>query len=655
MFFLHPAARVSPIPLLASIAVLILASTKELKPQEIPEIVPPLSRLYGSDELDFGGLFMSGAVSPDGRWLVYSRGEMEEERMNLWIVPLDGSRGAERFTTGAHWDANPIWFPSGDKILFRSSRFDPGGDFQYLSTIEVDSVTGKPKSVPRQVTLEPVPFNIAYQISPDGQEIVYLARPGDEVPHNFEMKVIPSNGGNARTVWQQTEALHFPVWPGDGHIYFLSDIAPPDDDAIRKGVEIRRVRTEGGVAETVSAWPNRGQLSPDAKHFLYRVSPRASEQAIYEIASTDGRRLASFVLPENMTLATCFTTGGVGCLATTEDVAAPLTVIPVQGGPARQLTETRGYEWPVGWSPDSREVLFQSEIDGTEALWAMPLSGAPTREIYRQPPEEWIYGPSVLNERYFFYGVETGQSGEVVLRLLDIQTGSEKEITRTPWTEYTRYNSSRDGGRFLFADHPKGKFEFRALLPNGESQLLRAFPDSTFPPILGVQGDRIAYWVKADGQSTLYLARAGEEEAKPVLTFPGDVGQRGSNQPVWSPDGRHLAIGYWRFETNQLDALVVEIDSSDNIVGDPLVIEDLPESWWGLSWLPSNDAFLVVSGNVWLVSLDPGVPLVKLTDEQSGPTWTYALSPDGRYVAVAPEVRRGGSIWRLDLGEAFRR
>jgi len=519
----------------------------------------------------------------------------------------------------------------------------------------VDSVTGKPKSVPRQVTLEPVPFNIAYQISPDGQEIVYLARPGDEVPQNFEMKVIPSNGGNARTVWQQAEGLHLPVWPGDGHIYFLSDIAPPDDDAIRQGVEIRRVRTEGGVAETVSAWPNRGQLSPDAKHFLYRVSPRASEQAIYEIASTDGRRLASFVLPENMTLATCFTTGGVGCLATTEDVAAPLTVIPVQGGPARQLTETRGYEWPVGWSPDSREVLFQSEIDGTEALWAMPLSGAPTREIYRQPPEEWIYGPSVLNERYFFYGVETGQSGEVVLRLLDIQTGSEKEITRTPWTEYTRYNSSRDGGRFLFADHPKGKFEFRALLPNGESQLLRAFPDSTFPPILGVQGDRIAYWVKADGQSTLYLARAGEEEAKPVLTFPGDVGQRGSNQPVWSPDGRHLAIGYWRFETNQLDALVVEIDSSDNIVGDPLVIEDLPESWWGLSWLPSNDAFLVVSGNVWLVSLDPGVPLVKLTDEQSGPTWTYALSPDGRYVAVAPEVRRGGSIWRLDLGEAFRR
>ena len=201
MFRLQPAARVSPIPLLASIAVLILASTKELKPQDIPEIVPPLSRLYGSDDLDFSGLFVSGAASPDGRWLVYSRGEMEEERMNLWIVPLDGSRGAERFTTGAHWDANPIWFPSGDKILFRSSRFDPGGNFQYLSTIDIDPAAGRPTSVPRQVTLEPVLFTDAYQLSPDGQQIAYVPRPTDPTGASFALKVVPSNGGSARTVW----------------------------------------------------------------------------------------------------------------------------------------------------------------------------------------------------------------------------------------------------------------------------------------------------------------------------------------------------------------------------------------------------------------------------------------------------------------------
>jgi dipeptidyl aminopeptidase/acylaminoacyl peptidase len=665
MFRPQMAARSSLLLIPITASFLVLTATKELSPQDIPEIEPPLSRLYGSDDLDFGSLYVRGAVSPDGKWLVYSRGEPDEGRMNLWIVPLDGSREATRITTGPYWDADPVWFPSGDRILFESTRFDPEGNFQYLSTLDLHPSTGAPTSVPRQVSLEPSTSSWGYQVSPDGQQIAYIPHRGDAEGFEEELKVIPWNGGNARTVWRQREGIHTPAWPGDGYIYFLSDLAPPEDVAIRTGIEIRRVPANGGTAETVSTWTVGGQLSPDAKHILYRTSPRESEEAIYEIAATDGRRLASFVLPENMTLATCFRAGELGCLATTQDVAAPLTVIPVQGGAARQLTEAQGYSWPTGWTRDSREVLYEFEVDGTQALWAMPLTGGPTREVYRKPPEDWIYGPSILDERYVLYGVETGRSDEVALRLLDIQTESVKEITRTPWTPYntlyyttlysntlhynTLHGSSREGGRFLYADHPEGSFEFRALLPSGESQLLRAFPDSTFPPIPGVQGERIAYWVNSNGESTLHLARAGREEAKPVLTLPGEIGGR-RRGPVWSPDGRYLAIGYWRPETNHLDALVVEIDPSDNVVGDPLVLEDLPEWWWGLSWLPSSDAFLVNDrGDVWLVSLDPEVPLVKLTEEQSWPTWTFALSPDGRYVAVAPEVRRGGAIWRLDL------
>ncbi|MBT8397528.1 MAG: hypothetical protein HKO65_09770 [Gemmatimonadetes bacterium] len=657
MMHLDRVTGFSPLPLLLTAVVLVLSPAKELQAQDIPVVEPPLSRLYGADDLDFSGLFVSGAVSPDGHWLVYSRGEMEEERMNLWIVPLDGSREAERITTGQHWDADPVWFPSGDRIAFRSSRFDPGGDFQYLSTLQLDPATGRPTSVPRQASLEIVTFSLGYQVSPDGQQIVYVKRPKDG--DQRELKVIPWNGGNARTIWHHARGVRAPVWPGDGYIYFLSPFAPGNDEVVERGTEIWRVSPEGGEAERVSRWPgiDGGRLSPDARHFLYRVSPRASEEAIYELATTDGRRLASFVLPENMTLSSCFTVGVAGCLATTEDLAAPLKVIPLQGGPTRQITETRGHDWPAGWTADGQEVLFESELNGTKALWAAPLSGGPTREIYRMPPEEWIYGPSLLGERYILYGMEAEPGQSVSLQLLDIQTGSEKEITRTPWTDYTRYNSSREGGRFLYADHPEGLFEFRALLPSGESQLLRAFPDSTFPPILGVQGDRIAYWVgsASEEESTLNLAGPGREESQPVLTFPGAVGQRGSNPPVWSPNGRYLATGYWRLETNQLDALVVEIDASDGVVGTPIVIEDLPESWWSLEWLPSSDGFLVVSGDVWLASLDSEVPLVKLTDDEPGPIWTYALSPDGRYVAVAPEVRRGGSIWRLDLSEVLGR
>lgn len=634
----------------------VAAPAREAGSQQVPVVEPPLSRLYGSDSLDFGGASRGGAVSPDGRWLVYNRAEMSAERMNLWIVPLDGTREAVRLTTGAYWDADPIWFPSGDRILFRSTRFDPGGNFQYLATLDVDPAAGRPTSVPRQITLEPVLFTRSYRTSPDGREIAYVARPTDASTESFKLKVVPSNGGSARMVWQQPEGMQDPAWKDDGNLYFLSGLVPAGAEA-SQGLAIRRVPAAGGEPETLSTWPgiSRGQISADAEHFVYSTSPQRATQAVFEIASVDGRRLASFVLPEDMVLASCFTVGGIGCLATTENVASPIKVIPVRGGPVRQLTETRGMEQPLGWTPDGREIVFQSEIDGTKVIMASSVAGGIARQLYRLPPEDWVYGPSLLDGRYVLYGARAGADSTVVLTLLDLQTGSGRGITRTPWTAYEAFNASQEGDRFLYAERREGRFEFRSMSPGGESHLLRAFPDSVFPPILGVRGDRIAYWVESDGTSTLYLASPGTMDAKKVLTFPGSVGQRGSSSPHWSPDGRYLVTGYHRTETNTADALVVELDASGKAVGDPRVLGGLPAiGWWNLTWLPTSDAFVVASMDVWLVPLDPGATPVKLTEEGSLITGGFALSPDGQYVAAAPEVRRGGSIWRIDLGAALR-
>jgi Tol biopolymer transport system component len=632
--------------------------------QEVPEIEPPLSRLYGSDELDFGGLFVSGAISPDGRWLVYSRARVEDateeadpmlgaDGMNLWIVPLDGSREPIRLTTGAYWDAGPFWFPSGDRILFRSTRADPGGRFQYLMTLDIDPSTGRAMSVPRQITLEPTLFNPSYQVSPDGRQVVYVARPAEEGRDDFMLKVLPAIGGQARTVWGQREAMDRPVWGDDGFLYFLSALAVGQDVAVSPGYAIRRVPAAGGEVETVSTWPDvsAGVLSADGRTFLWRTTPRRSETAVYEVASVHGRGMARFTLPQNMTLSGCFTRDAYECLATTENATAPLKVIPVNGGPTRQLSEGGGHNWPLGWTPDGREVVIGSEIDGTRIMMAAPLSGGVVRQLYRQPPEEWVYGPSVLEGRYVLYGAKDPSDGAVVLRILDVQSGLSREITRAPWVNYTRYNPSQSADRFLYAERRAGRFEFRAVHPEGEPVLLRAFPDTAFPPTIGVHGERIAYWVESDGRSTLYLARAGESQALAVLTFPGSVGQRGSSPPVWSPDGRHLATGYWRAETNELDALIVEIDESSHAAGAPRVLEELTESWWSLAWTPAGDAFVVVGGDVWMVSIDGQAPPMNLTREEPGPIWSYALSPDGRHIAVSPEVRRGGAIWLVDLSD----
>ncbi len=622
--------------------------------QEVPTVEPPLSRLYGSDDLDFGGLFMSGAISPDGRWLVFSRAE-RADGMNLWIVPLDGTGDAARLTTGAYWDAGPLWFPSGDRILFRSSRADPGGDFQFLMTLDIDPSSGQASGLPRQLTLEPVMFTRSYDISPDGEQVVYVARPTDDTRDELEdygVKILPARGGQARTVW--TQGLVRPIWADDGFIYGMAGLASAPDAGWDRGFSIRRVPAAGGEAEILSNWPTvRSQeISADARTFVYRL-PRRSGAAAYEVASVHGQRLARFTLPDNMLLAGCSTRDVSECLAKTENATAPLKVIPINGGPTRQLTESQAKTWPIGWTPDGREVVFVSKLDGTRVMMSAPVTGGVMEELSRRPQEEWVYGPSILDARHIMYGAEDESDGTQVLRILDLHTGSEREITRTPWVDYTRYNASRTEDRFLYAERKEGRFEFRAVDPEGGTTLLRAFPDTTFPPIIGVHGDRIAYWTDSDGRSTLYLAQAGQAEALSVLTFPGSVGQRGTPPPTWSPDGRHLATGYWRPETNGLKALVVDIDESGEVLGDPLVVEDMPEDWWNLRWMPDNDAFLVSQGDVWLASIRGEGPPVNLTQEEPGTIWSYALSPDGRYIAVSPEVSMGGSIWRVDLEEVL--
>ena len=180
--------------------------------QEVPTVKPSLSRLLGSDNLVFTG---HAAISPDGRWLVFQRPESEAgattgaRERNLWIAPLDGTGEPAPLT----WGSYPLWFPSGDRILFRTSRPDLGGDGLYLMTLDIDPSTGQARGLPSQLTLETVEFTRSFDISPDGEEVVYTHRPEGPDRKGHVLKIIPARGGHARTVGTYPGAR--PIWADD--------------------------------------------------------------------------------------------------------------------------------------------------------------------------------------------------------------------------------------------------------------------------------------------------------------------------------------------------------------------------------------------------------------------------------------------------------
>ena len=629
-------------------------AAQDIDADRTPVLEPELSKLYGSETLDFAGMSVSGAISPDGRWLAYSHADPGQDASSLWVVSLDTASEPIRLTTGKHWDSGPAWFPDGDRIAFRSSRADPGGNSQYLMTIKVDRNSGRPVGPPRQVSLEPVPFTMTYAVSPDGQWIAYVPRRGMLGEVSVTLEVVPASGGTTRPLVEQMEGLFGPVWSTDGYIYFISWLAPGAEAAVEIGFSVKRVPEGGGRSETLATWPGTpwATICPGARYVYFESPSRDSEEDVYALATVDGQLLGGFSPPDDMKPIGC-TAEEAHILATVQEEAAPLKVVPIGGGPASQLTETRAYDWPLGWTPDSRAVVFESQLDGRAVILMAPTQGGAMRQLPR-PDEKWVYGPVLSRDnRHILYGVREDEAETSILKILDLSTGDSRELTRTPWEGYPRYNSSRWDEKFLYAEKKDGRFDFRAVRAGEDPVLLRSFPDSVFPPIIGVDGDRLAFWVASGGNSTLYLATAGQPDIREILTFPGSVGQRGRNEPVWSPDGRYLATGARPLsETTEQPAIVVEFTPKGEVVGQPRVVQGLPESWWDLEWLPNSESFLIADGDVWLVSLEPGADPVNLTDEEPL-TWSFSLSPDGQYIAFSPEVRRGGAFWRLDLSEAL--
>ena len=73
-----------------------------------------------------GGVQEEFAVSPDGRWVAYSRRGIESGGTNLWIAPMDGSAAPVNVTKLNASHGSPAFSPDGKYLFFGSDRDGPG-------------------------------------------------------------------------------------------------------------------------------------------------------------------------------------------------------------------------------------------------------------------------------------------------------------------------------------------------------------------------------------------------------------------------------------------------------------------------------------------------------------------------------------------------
>lgn len=262
-------------------------------------------------------------ISPDGTRVLftYMTVNMEENKYDshIWVKSLK-EKQPKQFTHSKGNDANPMWSPDGNSILFLSNRLS-----------EEDKV-------------------------------------GEEKKRMRQLFVIPSDGGEARRLTSIEAGVNRPSWSPDGStILFLSSVFKGERVEGSDVKIIRHIRyknyegdfTHGKRAHLFSV-PSKGGKVKQLTDGDFNVNAA--------VWSSDGSRIA-FVsnLEED------------GDLSHFNNIYT----IPSKGGDPELLWKGKGRIGALGWSPDGKYLAFSGRVvedpslifyKNTE-LWVLPLEG----------------------------------------------------------------------------------------------------------------------------------------------------------------------------------------------------------------------------------------------------------------------------------------
>jgi len=153
--------------------------------------------------------------SPDGKWIAFSSDR--NGNLDVFIIPSSGGT-VKQLTSHSADDTVLNWTPDSRAILFSSNR---GEDFlPKLYTVSVDG--GMPVSAG-------VDMGLQGSYSPDGKRLVYNQkgqvywRKYYRGSYQTDVMVMDAAAKKFTNLTEFDGLDSWPMWAGDGHIYFVSD------------------------------------------------------------------------------------------------------------------------------------------------------------------------------------------------------------------------------------------------------------------------------------------------------------------------------------------------------------------------------------------------------------------------------------------------
>lgn len=394
---------------------------------------------------------------------------------------------------------------------------------------------------PRLVPLITAPgYKGAAALSPDGNEVAFVWLRDDPKDQGIAHLYVQLVGAGAPLrLTNASVSDRDPVWSPDGRfIAFLRGrhpgayyIVPALGGPERKLADADISPLAGGGISwspdgkylAVADGGKKAAINDDANRIFY-ISVESGERNDSKIESPGPYVEAPAFSPDGKSLAFI---AGPGFLS------GDVYVAPVSGGKPRPITSLRSNMSGVSWTPDGRELVFDSDHLGTSTLWRIALKGGDPEPV--SVAADNVDSPSVAarGNRLVFqrYAVDTNIWKAPVSSADPAAPIAAIVSTR----EDCDPSFSPDGTRLAFASTRSGAFEIYISAPDGSNpvQLTSMKTGTTGSPVWSPDGKQIVYDARANGQGDIYVISTEGGSARRLTSGPSD-----SYMPSWSADGR---------------------------------------------------------------------------------------------------------------------